>query len=115
MGRFSTWSYTSTLTIWPVTTDAFNQPAPGEPYQLRGTWKTGGRAQRDDDNIEFIPSATFWFEIGEGVTVPVRQWLIAEGNHTGEPPDTAEPIRKIEAFDNSQFEAGSATDYRAYT
>ena len=115
MGEFSSWSYTSRLTIWPVTVDEFNQPSFGTPYSVNGTFMTGGSAARDDDNIEFVPKATFWFELGSGQTVPVRQWYIATGEHTGSPTDDAEPIRVIQEFDISQFEARSLTDYKVLT
>ena len=115
MGKFSNWSYTTTLTIWPITVDQYNQPSSGDPYHVRGTFQTGGKAARDDSNIEFIPKGTFWFELGAGQSVPQRQWLIDVGEHTGERTSNAEPIRVIEAYDISQFEAGSLQDYKALT
>ncbi len=112
MGSFSSWSYTSTLTIWPVTLDEFSQPLVGEPYSVRGTWVRGGPAMRDDDGIEFVPAGRFWFESDRS---PSRQWYITDGEFTGNPPDGAELIRVVTAYDISQFEAGSLTDYMAAT
>lgn len=102
------------MTFWPVTLDEFAQPMVGNPYTLNGTWVVGGPAQRDDDGIEFIPRARFWFE-GTRLQEPKRQWYIAVGEHTGNPPDSAELIRTITAYDISQFESGSLTDYAAAT
>ncbi len=112
MGRFSAWSYTSRLTIWPVTFDAFGQPVTGTPYHVNGTFQTGGTAARDDDNIEFIPNATFWFELDAGQPVPQRQWYIVVGEHDNDRPASAEPIRVVQTYDISQFEAGSLPDYK---
>ena len=114
MGSMSSWSYTSRLTFWPVTLDEFAQPVVGTPYTLDGTWKIGGRAQRDPDGIEFVPNATFWFE-GTEAQKPLIQWYVAVGEHTGDPTDDAELIRKPAAYDVSQFEDGSLVDYVVFT
>ena len=114
MGSISSWSYTSKLTFWPVALDEFAQPETGTPYTLNGTWTVGGPAQRDPDGIEFVPNTTFWFE-GTLSQQPKRQWYIAVGEHTGAPPAEAELIRVITAYDISQFESGSLTDYRCAT
>ncbi len=115
MGSFSAWSYSSRLTIWPITYDQFAQPQAGEPYRVNGSFQAGGTAARDDDNIEFIPNATFWFELGAGQPAPQRQWHIAVGEHDSDRPTSAEPIRVVQTYDISQFEAGSLPDYKVMT
>lgn len=112
MGAFSSFSYTSTLTLWPVTLDDMSQPEKGEPFTVRGTWRQGGPAIRNADSIEFQPNATFWFE---STRKPERQWYILEGEHTGNPPEGAELIEHVTGYDVSLFESGSLTDYMVVT
>lgn len=115
MGSFSSWSYTSRLTIWPVTFDEYNQIITGDAYSVDGAWIGGGDAVRGDDDIEFIPKATFFFELGDDQPTPERQWYIDRGEHTGERTDDAEPIKIIYEYDISQFEKGSLRDFKAIT
>lgn len=114
MGNFSSWSYTSKITFWPVTLDQFSQPQTGEPYTVNGTWTVGGKAQRDPDGVEFVPGATIYFESTDA-QAPKIQWQVAAGEHTGNPPQEAELVRQVRAYDVSQFEGGSLVDRVVFT
>ena len=115
MSTFSSWSYTSDITIWPVTLDEYAQPQVGTSYVIKGTWLVGGPAQRDDDGIEFVPMETFWFESTDEAA-PKRQWYIAKGNHQGTPSSaSAELIRRVAAYDDTTFGADGPPDRVAYT
>lgn len=114
MGQYSSWSYTSTLTFWPVTTDKYGQDVAGQPYSLRGTHTVGGPAIRSGTQIEFVPNSTYYCE-GEASQQPQRQWYVAVGEFTGTPPDDAEIIEKVQAYDVSQFESGSLVDFVVMT
>lgn len=110
MGTFSSWSYTSKLTFWPVTTDKYGQNVAGAPYTLNGTHQVGGPAFRRNDQIEFVPTSTYYCE-GTADQQPQRQWYVAVGEFTGSPPEDAELIERVQAHDNTQFEAGSLIDF----
>lgn len=110
MTSFSSWSYTNALTIWPVTVTKYSETVVGVPYTLQGSWISDGRVLRGDDATEFVSRSRFFFE-ATADQVPRRQWLIAVGEYTGEPPETAERIRMVTVYDNTTFGQDEPPDY----
>jgi len=106
----SSWSYVSPLTAWPVTYDAFSQPAYGAPVHIMGAFSSGGDQQRDDSGVEFTPASTYWMDASAGVQ---RDWMIARGHLSGPPPADAERIRKVAEWDDAAL--GFANDMAVYT
>jgi hypothetical protein len=104
----SSWSYTAPLTAWPVSYDEYSQPTYGAPMHIFGTFAAGGDQQRDNQGVEFVPSATYWTDADLQ-----RDWLIARGHLEGAPPDTAERIRKVAEWDDSAL--GFDNDKAFYT
>ena len=106
---FSTWSYTTDLTAWPVTYDAYGQPVYGNPVSFKGTFGQSSDTKLDDAKEEFVPNSTYW------TRYPViTGWVIAVGTFTGNPPAEAEKIRKIERFDSSMH-GDTGVDMAVYT
>lgn len=103
MSRLARWSYTQTLTVWPISAhNEFGAPSFGTPYVLNGTWALGGDIQRDANGTEFVPASRYWFEAADGsATIPKRESYIKRGNHIAQasPPNDAERIRKIDGWD----------------
>lgn len=113
MGTFSSFSYSNRITMWTVTgTDDYNQKTFSTPMVVDGTFKNGSFAARDSVGNEFVPSMVFYFESS---TEPQPQWYIALGEHTGNPPASAELIRRVDPFDTTLFQNNSTTDYRVMT
>lgn len=101
MTTLSSWSYTQPLTFWSVVNDAWNQPSYTLAFTTLGTWQIGGETQSDDQGVQFTPASTFWIERGPSDARPARGWKAAIGAHTGQPPVSAEIIRKVGADDDS--------------
>ncbi len=114
MTSFSSWSYTTTLTIWPITVNKYSEAIVGDPYTLLGSWISDGRVLRGDDATEFVSKSRFFFEATPD-QAPRKQWLIAVGEFTGEPPETAEKIRMVTSYDNTTFGTDEPPDYMAAT
>ena len=105
----SEWAYATPMTAWPVTYDQFSQPSYGAPVHFKGTYAAGGEQQRDDAGVEFVPAATYWAAASVGLR---RDWVIALGTLTGQPPATAERIRKVAEWDDAAL--GFGNDGAAY-
>ena len=101
MTTLSSWSYTQPLTFWSMVTDAWGQPSYTLAFTVPGTWQIGGETQSDDQGVQFTPASTFWIERGPSDQRPARGWKVAIGTHTGQPPVSAEIIRKVGADDDS--------------
>lgn len=118
MSSIARWSYTSTLTIWPVTTSEFGGASYGTPYTLAGSWETGGEVQTSDSGDQFTPKSTYYFEAEDGsALIPERLWFIARGDQTASatPTADAERIQKVGGWDMSAFGATEIPDWVIYT
>lgn len=117
MTSFAGWSYTTPLTVWPVEYDQYSQPVSGAPYLITGTWIEGGEVQSDAQGVEFLPRASYFFEMAEGPLLPQVRFRIKRGDHTaeGEYPDDAEAIRKVSGWDVSMFPDVGLPDWAVYT
>ena len=106
---FSTWSYTSALTVWPVTNDAYGQPTFGPPQRFKGTFGQTSESKIDEQGVEFVPASVYWtrYAVQKG-------WYIARGTHIGNPPPDAEIIRKIVQHDSSMH-GDTGIDVEIYT
>lgn len=56
MSTIAAWSYTSTLTIWPVTMSNIGGQSFGTPYTIKGSWESGGDTQTNADGDQFVPA-----------------------------------------------------------
>lgn len=120
MSSIARWSYTATLTIWPVgSTDAYSQPTFGTPYTLTGSWSVGGDTQTDASGAQFVATSKYYFELAEdSEQMPARGGYILKGDHTATAnPITAgaEQIKKVEGYDMGMFGAGEIPDWVVYT
>jgi hypothetical protein len=106
----SGWSYKTPLTAWPVTYDQYSQPTPGAAVNFMGTYAAGGEQQRDDSGVEFVPASTYWMPASVALK---RDWLIARGTLSGQPPLDAERIRKVAQWDDAAL--GFGNDMAVYT
>lgn len=111
MTTASRWDFTDTVTMWPVTRDAYDQPTYGAPVTVACSWMDGGRLTRDDTGQEFVPGSTVWIDVGPAVNVGDRLKI---GTFTGTPPSDAEVIRKIKGW-NSNTQAWGAGDLALVT
>lgn len=118
MSSLGRWTYTSTLTIWPVASrDEYGQPVQGEPYTISGSWENGGSSQKDADGIEFIPESTYYFEAADGSDlIPSVGASIKRGDNTAlpNPPSDAQEIKKVGGWDMSPF-GNELPDWVIYT
>lgn len=118
MSSIAHWSYTSVLTIWPVTVSEFGGAAYGTPYTLAGCWEAGGEVQTTDAGDQFTPKSTYYFEAEDGsALIPERQWFIVRGDHTASatPIASSERIQKVGGWDMSMFGADEIPDWVIYT
>lgn len=107
MSSLGRWTYTSTLTIWPVTFDDYSQVVYGTPYTIDGSWMQGGEMQSNSDGTQFVPTSTYYFEALDGATeIPKPEAYILRGDNTATVDPTtigAEKIKKVGGWDMSPF------------
>lgn len=118
MSSLARWTYTSMLTIWPVTYDDFSQLIYGTPYTIMGSWIVGGEVQSTADGTQFTPSSTYGFEADDGSPlIPKQNDFILRGDQTAYEDPTeinAERIKKVGGFDMTAF-GNEIPDWVIYT
>ncbi len=119
MSSIAHWSYTATLTVWPLSsTDDYGQPTFGSPYTLTGSWEVGGDTQTDETGSEFVATSKYYFELESDGALPKRGGYILKGDHTAQAnPITAkaEQIKKVGGWDAGMFGADEIPDFVIYT
>ena len=91
---------TNNVTIWRLS----GRSSRGAPsYDVIGvfgaTWRSGGKATRDANGVQFVPKDTYY--IDQSSTVK-RGDLIARGDRQGESP-SGDVVRTVDRDDNSFF------------
>lgn len=113
MSAFSSWSYTSDVTFWAVTVDAYAQPSYGTPVVMKCDWAKGGRATEDATGVQFVPASVICLE-SDPDDAPELKWKCAIGSFAGSPPSNAETVRRVDTFNVDTFNDG-LPDYKIYT
>lgn len=114
MTTLSSWSYTQPLTFWSVTVDQYAQTSYELEFTALGTWQIGGETQTADNGVQFVPAGSYWIARALGDVRPGRGWKVAVGELTGDPPLSAEIIRKAGADDDGMHNF-TAVDWVMWT
>lgn len=101
MTTLSSWAYTQPLTFWSVIVDQYAQTSFTLAFTALGTWQVGGETQTADNGVQFVPAGSYWIERAPADVRPGRGWKVAVGDLTGDPPLSAEIIRKAGADDDA--------------
>lgn len=115
MSTLAAWSYTQSLTIWPLTGEnKFGVPTYGTPYIITGTWKEGGGVQTAQSGEEFVATSKYFFEMTrDNALLPELDDYIAIGDLTAEADPIeagAEKIKKVGSWDMKMFGASEIPD-----
>ncbi|PHS13474.1 MAG: hypothetical protein COA78_06975 [Blastopirellula sp.] len=120
MSTLASWTYLTTLTIWPVSgTDEFSQIIVGAPYSILGTWEEGGEIGISQGGEEFTSSSKYYFQQARGsANFPKEGDYIAIGNLKAnlDPISAgAEKIQKVGGWDMAAFGSEELPDWKIMT
>jgi hypothetical protein len=104
---------TEIMTVWPIgATDEYGLPSYGQPYTVKGAYKSGGKTRRDMGGNEFVPRSTFML-----INEVTRSQYIAVGDHSSSasPVDGAERIRDVGKYSPQAFAGRAKPVYEAFT